>query len=101
MFKTKTFDFRQIRTLFKLILKYDKSLLFFMIVDSIFSALGPFPMIIFPKYIIDGFMNGKSYQYVLYLSVAMIIISMFIAIIEMILSKHLVFLKQRSTISSI
>ena len=52
-------------------------------------------MIIFPKYIIDGFMNGKSYQYVLYLSVAMIIISMFIAIIEMILSKHLVFLKQR------
>lgn len=95
MFKTKTFDFRQIRTLFKLILKYDKSLLFFMIVDSIFSALGSFPMIIFPKYIIDGFMNGKSYQYVLYLSVAMIIISMFIAIIDMILSKHLVFLKQR------
>ncbi|MCI8693217.1 MAG: ABC transporter ATP-binding protein [Lachnospiraceae bacterium] len=95
MFKKKSFDFQQILPLFKLILKYDKSLLFFMFVDAIFSALSPFPMIIFPKFIIDGFMNRKSYRHVLYLSVAMILISMFISIIEMILSRHLGFLKQR------
>ena len=81
MFKKKSFDFQQILPLFKLILKYDKSLLFFMFVDAIFSALSPFPMIIFPKFIIDGFMNRKSYRHVLYLSVAMILISMFISII--------------------
>lgn len=80
------FNFVQFKAVIKTICRYQKFLLLTMFIKIFIGTAATFPMIIFPKYIIDEMIKSDNFTIVIILVLSMIVISLAVNTISIIIS---------------